>query len=67
MSRSLVKRVAPYLAGRIRENHRLLNFSSASALTEASSSSSSSSLSESSSLDVVHLSDNCIRVWHLIF
>ncbi|KAG7549408.1 FeS cluster biogenesis [Arabidopsis thaliana x Arabidopsis arenosa] len=61
MSRSLVKRVAPYLAGRIRENHRLLNFSSASALKEASSSSSSSSQSESSSIDVVHLSDNCIR------
>lgn len=60
MSRSLVKRVAPYLAGRIRENHRLLNFSSASAIKEASSS--SSSQPESSSNDVVHLSDNCIRV-----
>nr|AAM64402.1 unknown [Arabidopsis thaliana] len=59
MSRSLVKRVSPYLAGRIRENHRLLNFSSASAIKEASSS--SSSQPESSSNDVVHLSDNCIR------
>lgn len=60
MSRSLVKRVAPYLIGRVRENHRMLNFSSVSALTEASSSSSQSE--SSSSLDVVHLSENCIRV-----
>ncbi|XP_010490886.1 PREDICTED: iron-sulfur assembly protein IscA-like 2, mitochondrial [Camelina sativa] len=61
MSRSLVKRFAPYLAGRIRENHRLLNFYSVSALKEASSSSSSSQSDTSSSLEVVHLSDNCIR------
>lgn len=61
-----MKRVAPYLIGRIRENNRMLNFSSVSALKEASSSTSSSQL-ESSSLDVVHLSENCIRVWLLLF
>ncbi|CAA7033983.1 unnamed protein product [Microthlaspi erraticum] len=61
MSRSLVKRVGPFMIGRIRENHRMLNFSSASALKEASSSSSSSSQSDSSSLDTVHLSESCIR------
>ncbi|ESQ40304.1 hypothetical protein EUTSA_v10014896mg [Eutrema salsugineum] len=61
MSRSLVKRVVPYLSARIRENHRMLNFSSASALKEASSPPSSSSQSESSSLEAVHLSENCIR------
>ncbi|KAG2310237.1 hypothetical protein Bca52824_021794 [Brassica carinata] len=55
MSRSLVKRFAPYLSARIRENHRMLNYiSSVSALKEASSSS-------SSSLEDVHLSENCIR------
>ncbi|VVB13119.1 unnamed protein product [Arabis nemorensis] len=60
MSRSLVNRVAPYLIGRVRENHRMLNFSSVSVLKEATSSPSSSQ-SDSSSLDVVHLSENCIR------
>ncbi|CAH8330301.1 unnamed protein product [Eruca vesicaria subsp. sativa] len=57
--RSLVKRFVPYMSARIRENHRML--SSVSALKEASSSSSSSSQSESSSLEAVHLSENCIR------
>ncbi|KAJ0243969.1 Iron-sulfur assembly protein IscA-like 2 [Hirschfeldia incana] len=62
-SRSLVKRFAPYVSARIRENHRMLNYcssASSSALKEASSSSSSSQ-SESPSLEAVHLSDNCIR------
>ncbi|CAN7120859.1 iron-sulfur assembly protein IscA-like 2, mitochondrial [Brassica rapa] len=61
MSRSLVKRFVPYMSARIRENHRMLNrYSSvSSALKEASSS--PSSQSESSSLEAVHLSDNCIR------
>ncbi|KAJ0234841.1 Iron-sulfur assembly protein IscA-like 2 [Hirschfeldia incana] len=63
MSRSVVKRFVPYMSARIRENHRLLNrYSSASsALKEAASLSSSSSQSEFSSLESVHLSDNCIR------
>ncbi|CAN8237348.1 unnamed protein product [Cochlearia groenlandica] len=63
MSRSLMQRFAPYLICRIRENHRTLMFSSVSALKEASSSSSSSSQfeSSSSSLETVHLSENCIR------
>ncbi|CAN7037290.1 hypothetical protein BRARA_B00119 [Brassica rapa] len=61
MSRSLVKRFIPYMSARIRENHRMLNrYSSvSSALNEASSS--PSSQSDSSSLEAVHLSDNCIR------
>ncbi|CAH8379556.1 unnamed protein product [Eruca vesicaria subsp. sativa] len=56
-SRSLVKRFGPYLSARIRENHRVLNYcssASSSALKEASSES-------PSSLEAVHLSDNCIR------
>ncbi|KAH0895341.1 hypothetical protein HID58_044909 [Brassica napus] len=55
MSRSLVKRFVPYMSARIRENHRMLNrYSSvSSALKEAPSS--------SSSLEAVHLSENCIR------
>ncbi|CAN8297947.1 unnamed protein product [Cochlearia groenlandica] len=53
--RSVVKRMGPYMIGRIRENNRMLGTSSISALNKASSE------SESSSLDIVHLSDNCIR------
>ena len=54
MSRSLVKRFVPYMSARIKENHRMLNrYSSvSSALKEASS----------SSMEAVHLSENCIRV-----
>lgn len=66
MSRSLVKRFVPYVSARIRENHRMLNYycsSASSALKEASS---SSSQSESPSLEAVHLSENCIRVCHLL-
>ncbi|KAG2279225.1 hypothetical protein Bca4012_047393 [Brassica carinata] len=53
MSRSLVKRFVPYMSARIRENHGMLNrYSSvSSALKEASS----------SSMEAVHLSENCIR------
>ncbi|XP_013613137.1 PREDICTED: iron-sulfur assembly protein IscA-like 2, mitochondrial [Brassica oleracea var. oleracea] len=53
MSRSLVKRFVPYMSARIKENHRMLNrYSSvSSALKEASS----------SSMEAVHLSENCIR------
>lgn len=68
MTRSLIRRVAPFLAARIRDNHRMLSFSSVSALNEASSSSSpssasvsSSSQSESPSPDAVHLTESCIQ------
>ncbi|XP_041025042.1 iron-sulfur assembly protein IscA-like 2, mitochondrial isoform X2 [Juglans microcarpa x Juglans regia] len=53
MPRSLIQRLAPYLAGRIRQNQRLLSSaSSSSALYEASPSPSSPSP------DAVHLTDN---------
>ncbi|CAN6838332.1 hypothetical protein F2Q70_00014031 [Brassica cretica] len=62
MSRSLVKRLVPYMSARIRENHRMLNrYSSVSSALKEASSSSSPSQSESSSLEAVHLSENCIR------
>lgn len=55
-SRSLIKRVAPFFAARIRENYRVLS----------SSSSSSSALREASvpfpSPDAVHMTENCIQV-----
>ncbi|KAF5747806.1 iron-sulfur assembly protein IscA-like 2 mitochondrial [Tripterygium wilfordii] len=55
MSRtSLIRRLAPFFAARIRQNHRLLSSSSASALREAVSSSSPSS-------DSVQLTENCIQ------
>ncbi|XP_010552980.1 PREDICTED: iron-sulfur assembly protein IscA-like 2, mitochondrial [Tarenaya hassleriana] len=63
MSGSLIRRVVPFLVARIRDNHRMLSFSSVSALNEASPSSvsSSSSHSESHSPDAVHLSQSCIQ------
>ncbi|KAG2686604.1 hypothetical protein I3843_09G013700 [Carya illinoinensis] len=55
MPRSLIQRLAPYLAGRIRQNQRLLSsVSSSSALYEASPTPSSPSTSP----DAVHLTDN---------
>ncbi|KAF5737451.1 iron-sulfur assembly protein IscA-like 2 mitochondrial [Tripterygium wilfordii] len=55
MSRtSLIRRLAPYFAARIRQNHMLLSTSSASALREADSSSSPSP-------DAVQITENCIR------
>ncbi|CAK9151995.1 unnamed protein product [Ilex paraguariensis] len=53
-SRSLIHRVAPFFAARIRQNQRLLS-SSSSALPQHQS------FSETSSLDAVHLTDNCVR------
>ncbi|XP_030531730.2 iron-sulfur assembly protein IscA-like 2, mitochondrial [Rhodamnia argentea] len=50
---SLIKRIAPFFAARIRENHRLLS-SSASALREASS-------SPLTSPDDIHPTDSCIQ------
>ncbi|CAN0879508.1 Iron-sulfur assembly protein IscA-like 2, mitochondrial [Linum grandiflorum] len=64
MSRiSLIHGVSRFVAGRIRQNHRLLSSSSSSsssALREASSSSSSSSAAPSTD-ESVCLTDNCIR------
>ncbi|KAK3437287.1 iron-sulfur assembly protein IscA-like 2, mitochondrial [Eucalyptus grandis] len=53
-SMSLMKRMNPFFAGRIQENHRLLSSSSASALHEVSS-------SPSPSVDDVHMTDACIQ------
>ncbi|KAH9738217.1 Iron-sulfur assembly protein IscA-like 2 [Citrus sinensis] len=63
MSRSLIQRLAPYFAARLRQNHRLLSSSpssAAAALNEASSSPSSSE-SPSPSLDSIHMTDNFIK------
>ncbi|KAK3226847.1 hypothetical protein Dsin_006709 [Dipteronia sinensis] len=62
MSRSLIRRFAPFFAARIRQNHRILtaSFSSSSAAANEATVSSSSQ-SPSHSLDEVHLSDNCIK------
>jgi hypothetical protein len=65
MVRSAIQRLAPYLAGRIRENQRLLSsVSSSSVLHEdpPSSSYSSPSPSPSPSLDALQLTENCVRV-----
>ncbi|XP_021908829.1 iron-sulfur assembly protein IscA-like 2, mitochondrial [Carica papaya] len=61
-SRSLIHRITPFFAARLRENQRILSFSSASALNEVASSSSlsSSSQSASPSSDDVHMTENCI-------
>ncbi|KAI3762245.1 hypothetical protein L1987_52670 [Smallanthus sonchifolius] len=56
-SRSLIQRVTPIFAVRIRHNSRLLSSASSSVLAkDPQSSSASSDLQES-----VHLSDNCVR------
>ncbi|KAI9122341.1 hypothetical protein K1719_007030 [Acacia pycnantha] len=57
MSRSLIRRFAPFLTARIRQNQRLLSSSSVSVLHHASPSSSSSSFSP----DPVQMTENCIR------
>ncbi|KAG8648671.1 hypothetical protein MANES_08G025200v8 [Manihot esculenta] len=55
MSRSsLILRITPFFTSRIRQNHRLLN--SSSALRETSSPSPSPSLDEA-----IYLTDNCVR------
>ncbi|KAK3010718.1 hypothetical protein RJ639_012120 [Escallonia herrerae] len=56
-SRSLLRRLTPFFAARIRQSHRLL--SSSSALPDHQSP--SSSPSPSPSVDAVHLTDNCVR------
>ncbi|GLT72960.1 hypothetical protein SLA2020_448510 [Shorea laevis] len=64
MARSAIKRLAPYLAGRIRENQRLLSSVSSSSLLHEdppSSSYSSGSPSPSPSLDALQLTENCVR------
>ncbi|XP_010558223.1 PREDICTED: iron-sulfur assembly protein IscA-like 2, mitochondrial [Tarenaya hassleriana] len=66
MSRSLIRRVAPFFAARIRDNNRMLNFSSVSALNQVSPSFSSESVSSSAqsdspSPDAVHLTQSCIQ------
>lgn len=58
-SRSFIHRLTPYFAARIRQNHRLLSSSTASALPDLQSS--SESPSPSPSVDAVHLTDNCVR------
>ncbi|KAL0410110.1 UNVERIFIED_CONTAM: hypothetical protein Slati_3600700 [Sesamum latifolium] len=55
-SRSLIHRLAPYFAARLRQNSRLL--SSSSALQEPQP---SSSESPSSSRDAVRMTDSCVR------
>ncbi|KAL3745635.1 hypothetical protein ACJRO7_014711 [Eucalyptus globulus] len=59
LSMSLMKRMSPFFAGRIRENHRLLSSSFASALHEVSS-------SPSPSVDDVHMTDACIQNFRLL-
>lgn len=65
MARSAIKRLAPYLAGRIRENQRLLSSVSSSSLLHEDPPSSYSSGSPSPSLDALQLTENCVRVLSL--
>ncbi|KAL2533534.1 Iron-sulfur assembly protein IscA-like 2 [Abeliophyllum distichum] len=59
-SQALFRRLTPYFSARLRQNYRLL--SSAPALsTDLREPQPSSSSSESPSLDVVHLTANCVR------
>ncbi|KAJ4705238.1 Iron-sulfur assembly protein IscA-like [Melia azedarach] len=59
MSRSLIHRLTPIFAARIRQNHRLLSSAySSHALKEASP---SPSESPSPSLDGVEITDNCVK------
>lgn len=60
-SRSLIQRVAPIFAARIRHNSRLLSSTSSSVLAKEPQSSSPSPTVQ----DSVYLSDNCVRVLSL--
>lgn len=59
MSRSLLRRLTPFIAGRIRDNSRLL--SSAAVEASSSPSSSSSSLPSAESQESIQMTENCIR------
>ncbi|XAR69743.1 hypothetical protein NMG60_11001448 [Bertholletia excelsa] len=59
-SRSLIHRLVPFFAARIRQNQRLLSSSSA-ALPQAQSPSPSSSPSQPPSPDAIQMTDGCVR------
>ncbi|GAV82982.1 Fe-S_biosyn domain-containing protein [Cephalotus follicularis] len=65
--RSLIERIGPLIASRIRQNHRLLSSSSLSPSPSSSSTSalhhpsSNSSQSTSNAHDTIHLTHNCVR------
>ncbi|CAI9766377.1 unnamed protein product [Fraxinus pennsylvanica] len=60
-SQSLFRRLTPYFSAPLRQNYRLLSSASASSSALYEPQPSSSSSSESPSLDVVHLTENCVR------
>ncbi|KAL7195870.1 hypothetical protein ACSBR1_035992 [Camellia fascicularis] len=58
-SRSLIRRISPFFAAGIRQNQRLLSSSSSSSADMPEPQSLSPSLSPS--LDVLHITDNCVQ------
>ncbi|KAF5940604.1 hypothetical protein HYC85_021771 [Camellia sinensis] len=60
-SRSLMRRISPFFAAGIRQNQRLLSSSSSSSAAADMPEPQSSSPSLSPSLDVVHITDNCVQ------
>ncbi|KAI7999094.1 hypothetical protein LOK49_LG10G01388 [Camellia lanceoleosa] len=60
-SRSLIRRISPFFAAGIRQNQRLLSSSSSSSSAADMPEAQSSSPSLSPSLDVVHITDNCVQ------
>ncbi|GMP84497.1 hypothetical protein CsSME_00038001 [Camellia sinensis var. sinensis] len=63
-SRSLIRRISPFFAAGIRQHQRLLSSSSSSSSSAAAADMpepQSSSPSLSPSLDVVHITDNCVQ------
>ncbi|THG23472.1 hypothetical protein TEA_000165 [Camellia sinensis var. sinensis] len=63
-SRSLMRRISPFFAAGIRQHQRLLSSSSSSSSAAAAADMpepQSSSPSLSPSLDVVHITDNCVQ------
>ncbi|KAL7170496.1 hypothetical protein ACSBR2_035382 [Camellia fascicularis] len=60
-SRSLIRRISPFFAAGIRQNQRLLSPSSSSSPSSDMPEPQSSSPSLSPSLDVLHITDNCVQ------
>ncbi|CAL5350684.1 unnamed protein product [Camellia sinensis] len=66
-SRSLMRRISPFFAAGIRQHQRLLSSSSSSSSSSSAAAAAdmpepqSSSPSLSPSLDVVHITDNCVQ------
>lgn len=69
MSTSLIRRLGPYLAARFRQNQKVIITTATTSSSSYASSvihhvaSFSSSASASASMDTVHMTESCIRVW----